>query len=341
MGKYKPRLEPGTQSFWDSILALKAPLVYTLSPEDARASLLTVQNADVAKPPAEIEDIDCHVGPTGEVPVRIVRPEKTGDLLPVVIYFHGGGWILGNRDTHDRLIRELAVGANVALVFVDYSLSPEAHYPVPLEQAYAVTKYIAEHGEELEIDGSNLAVAGDSAGGNMAAAVTLLAKERGGPKIAFQLLFYPVTDANFKTGSYKQFGDGPWLTKPAMKWFWNAYLPKKKRRKEAAATPLNASLDQLKGLPEALIVTAECDVLRDEGEAYARKLAKAGVPVTATRYLGTMHDFVMLNALRDTQAAKAAMAQAIAALKTVLHGEEITEAAPEVSGTTALVPEES
>jgi acetyl esterase len=254
------------------------------------------------------------------VRIRIVRPQGASGALPVVMHFHGGGWILGDKETHDRMTREIAVRANAAVVFVDYERSPEARYPVAIEQAYAATKYVAEHGKELAVDPSRLAIVGDSVGGNMAAAVTLMAKERGGPKIAFQVLFYPVTDANFDTGSYNTFADGPWLTRPAMEWFWDAYLPDVAARKQITATPLNASLDQLKGLPEALVIVDENDVLRDEGEAYARKLSDAGVRVTSVRYNGTIHDFVLLNALTETPAVRGAIAQANAALKAAFHG---------------------
>ena len=202
---------------------------------------------------------------------------------------------------------------------MDYDRAPEAQFPIPLEEAYAATKYVAENGSLLNVDSSRLAVVGDSAGGNMAAAVTLLSKQRGGPKIAFQVLFYPVTNANFETGSYKEFQDGPWLTRRAMEWFWNAYLPDQAARKAIIATPLSATLDQLEGLPDALVITAESDVLRDEGEAYARKLSEAGVRVTYTRYLGTIHDFVMLNAIADTPAARGAIAQANGSLRSALE----------------------
>jgi acetyl esterase len=252
------------------------------------------------------------------VPIRIVRPAGTAEVLPVVMYFHGGGWILGDRDTHDRLIREIAVGVEAAVVFVDYSRSPEARYPVAIEQAYAATRYVAANAADLRIDPLRLAVAGDSVGGNMAAAVTLMARKRRDPKIAFQVLFYPVTDSAFDTSSYTHFADGPWLTKRVMEWFWDAYLPDPAARKQPTATPLNASLDQLAGLPEALVIVDENDALRDEGEAYARKLSDAGVRVTSVRYNGTIHDFVMLNALADTPATRGAIAQAIGALRGAL-----------------------
>jgi len=312
----QPALEPHTQQFVDGLAG--APPIYTLSPADARAVLERAQSARVGKPSAQIEDITFPVGPTGSVPVRIVRPAGTAEILPVVLYFHGGGWILGDRDTHDRLVREIAVGVEAAVVFVDYARAPEARYPVAIEQAYAATRYVVDHSASLRIDPLRLAVAGDSVGGNMAAAVTLMARQRRGPKIAFQVLFYPVTDAGFDTSSYMRFADGPWLTKRAMQWFWDAYLPDRAARKQPTATPLNATLDQLAGLPEALVIVDENDVLRDEGEAYARRLSNAGVRVTSTRYNGTIHDFVMLNALADTPAARGAIAQAVCALKATL-----------------------
>jgi len=309
----QPVLELHTQEFVDSMVG--APPIYTLSPADARSVLVRAQSTPVGKPSAQIEDVTFPVGPTGSVPVRIVRPTGTTEPLPVVVYFHGGGWVLGDRDTHDRLIREIAVGTEAALVFVDYARSPEARYPVAIEQAYAATRYLAENGASLRVDPLRLAVAGDSVGGNIAAVVTLMAKQRRGPKIALQVLFYPVTDAGFDTPSYTRFADGPWLTKRAMQWFWDAYLPDLAARKQPTAAPLNASLDQLAGLPEALVITDENDVLRDEGEAYARKLSNAGVRVTSVRFNGTIHDFVMLNALADTPATRGAIAQAINALK--------------------------
>jgi acetyl esterase len=315
-----PVLEPTTQKFIDALAAAGGPPIYTLSPAAARDVLAGAQAQPVAKPPAAIEDTTFPVGPTGSVRIRIVRPQGASGALPVVMHFHGGGWILGDKETHDRMTREIAVGANAAVVFVDYDRSPEAQYPVAIEQAYAATKYVAEHGRELAVDPTRLAIVGDSVGGNMAAAVTLMAKEQGGPRIAFQVLFYPVTDADFETGSYNTFADGPWLTRPAMEWFWNAYLPDVAARKQITATPLNASLEQLKGLPDALVIVDENDVLRDEGEAYARKLSEAGVRVTSVRYNGTIHDFVLLNALADTPAVRGALQQANDALRAALHG---------------------
>ena len=246
-----------------------------------------------------------------------MRPKGSTGALPVVMYFHGGGWVLGDVETHDRLIREIANGAHAAVVFVDYSRPPEARYPVAIEEAYAATKWVSENGKTINVDCSRLAVAGDSVGGNMAAVVTLLAKQRGGPQIHFQVLFYPVTDADFDTPSYQQFAEGYFLTREAMKWFWDHYAPDVAIRTQSTASPLRATIDQLRGLPPALVINGECDVLRDEGEAYARKLIQAGVHVTALRYMGTIHDFVMLNAITDTPAARGAIAQANDALRKV------------------------
>lgn len=310
-------IEPKTQAFLDALATQGGPQIYELSVEDARGVLSNAQSGDVAKLEADIEDRIINVDSLGELGIRIVRPPGNSDKLPVVIYFHGGGWVLGDKDTHDRLIRELVNGANAVVVFVNYTPSPEAQYPVPIEQAYAATKWVAENGDSINVDSNRLAVAGDSVGGNMAIAVTLIAKERGAPKIDFQVLFYPVTDANFDTPSYLEFAEGHFLTREAMKWFWNHYAPDITLRNQPTASPLQADLEQLKGLPPALVITGECDVLRDEGEAYAHKLIQAGVRVTSTRYLGTIHDFVMLNVITDTPAARGAIAQATEALRNV------------------------
>jgi len=314
-----PVLEPETQKFVDSLAAAGGPPLYTLTPDAARDVLAGAQAIPVTKLPASIEDTTFPVGPTGSVRIRIVRPEGAKGPLPVVIHCHGGGWILGDKETHDRMTREIAVGAAAAVVFVDYDRSPEAEYPVAIEQAFAATQYVAGHGKELGLDPTRLAILGDSVGGNMAAAVTLLAKEAGGPKIALQVLCYPVTDANFDTGSYNTFAEGPWLTKPAMQWFWDAYLPELAARKQPTAAPLRASLEQLRGLPDALVIVDENDVLRDEGEAYARKLSEAGVRITSVRYNGTIHDFMLLNAIAGTPAVRSAIALATGALKAALH----------------------
>jgi acetyl esterase len=314
-------IENNTRAFLENIQKQGGPPIYTLSPQDARAVLSGLQaNTPVKKLPADIENRTIPGGPNGtDISIQIVRPpNSSNDTLPVVMYFHGGGWVLGGFDTHERLLREIVNGANAAIVFVNYTRSPEAMYPVPLEQAYAATKWVAENGQTINVNSSRLAVAGDSVGGNMAAAVTMLAKERGGPPIKFQVLFYPVTDANFDTPSYLKYQDEYWLTREAMKWFWDNYASNQTNRKEPTVSPLQASIEQLNGLPPALVITGEFDVLRDEGEAYAHKLIEAGVPVTGVRFHGTIHDFVMLNPITDTPAARGAIELASNILKKVL-----------------------
>lgn len=314
-----PFLEPVTQQFIDTLGAAAGRQIDTLSPAAARQVLVDIQATGVGKPAAHVEDATFPVGPTGTVRIRCVRPDGAAEALPVVVYIHGGGWVLGDAGTHDRLVREIAVGARAALFFVDYDRAPDARYPIAIEQIYAAVKHVVERGAQLGVDSTRLAIVGDGVGGNMAAAVTLMAKDRRGPKIDLQVLFYPVADCGFDTGSYTAFAHGPWLTKRAMEWYWDAYLPDRAARKQVTATPLNASIEQLTGLPDTVVIVAENDVLRDEGEHFARKLSEAGVRVTCTRYNGTIHGFVMLNALADTPAARGAIAQAIAALKSVLE----------------------
>ena len=301
----------------NQLAAEAGPPVYTLSPDEARNALLRAQAVPVSKPDAQIKDWNVNSGPY-RLRLRTIRPYAAAGRDPVVMYFHGAGWVMGDATTHDRLVRELAVGANATVVFLDYDRAPEYRYPVAIEQAYAATLYVTEHPEEFGVDATRLVVAGDSVGGNMATVVCLLARQRSGPRIAGQLLFYPVTNADFESGSYKQFANGPWLTRAAMQWFWDQYLPDYDQRKDPTVSPLLASSEQLAGLPRALIITAENDVLRDEGEAYGRKLIQAGVEVVTTRYNATIHDFVMLNALAEASPTRAAVAQAVDFLRRVL-----------------------
>ncbi|MBV9666560.1 MAG: alpha/beta hydrolase [Nitrososphaeraceae archaeon] len=297
------------------------PPLYTLSPEKARAVLSGLQASTPVKMlPAEIENRTISGGPSSkDIPITIVRPaNSSNEILPVVMHFHGGGWVLGGFDTHERLVRELANKANVVIVFVKYTPSPEAKYPVAIEQAYAATKWVAENGKTINVNSSRLAVVGDSVGGNMAAAVTLLAKERDGPSIRFQVLFYPVTDVNFDTQSYMTYQNGYFLTRDNMRWFWNNYLTNETNVKDPTVSPLQASVEQLKGLPPAMVINGKNDVLCDEGQAYASKLSEAGVPVAAVRYQGTIHDFVMLNPFTDDPSPRAAIEQASIMLKNVL-----------------------
>jgi acetyl esterase len=304
-----PVLEPAAQSFVEA--TAKHPFIFELPPADGRKLLDDLQSGKITQPEIDEEWITVKGGPTGQVKARIVKPPGATGTLPVVFYIHGAGWVFGDAKTHDRLVRELAVGVGAAVVFPEYSLSPEAKYPVAIEQNYAVAQWVVKEGAAKGLDASRFAVAGDSVGGNMTAAATLMAKERGDVHFVAQLLFYPVTDANFDTGSYEQFGEGYYLRRDGMQWFWDQYTTDEDKRSEITASPLRASLDQLAGLPPALVINGEADVLRDEGEAYANKLRQAGVPVTAIRHQGMIHDFVMLNALRGTRAAQAAITEAI------------------------------
>jgi acetyl esterase len=268
--------------------------------------------------PAEVEEHTIPGGPDGTVSITLLRPIGHNGSLPVVVYTHGGGWVLGNFGTHERLVRDLTAQSGAAFVFVNYPRSPEARFPVAVEQVYATLEWVARYGGELGLDGQRLAVAGDSVGGNMTAAVTLLTRERGGPQLRYQALLYPVTNAAFDTASYAEFAEGPWLTRKAMEWFWDAYQPDETLRSQPTVSPLQASLEQLQGLPPTLVITDEADVLREEGEAYARKLRLAGVDVTAVRYQGVFHDFMMLNPLAETNATRGAIAQTAQALKAAL-----------------------
>ena len=308
-----PPLEPATREFVDGLTAWSSQ-TSDLTITAARAALVAMQARPTGKPITLAERIMAPISPEGFVRLHLVRPKEYHNPLPAVIFLHGGGWALGDATTHDRLARELAVGVRATVVIVEFSRTPESRFPIAIEEAYAATKYIADNCDSLGVDGSRIAVVGDGSGANIAAAITLLCKERGGPRLRFQVLFYPVTSANFETASYRAFETGPWLTKQAMERYWAEYAPNEADREVITAAPLNASVDQLRGLPDALVITAESDVLRDEGEAYARKLCEANVRVTCTRYLGTIHDFVMLNAIADTPAARGAIAQAVKAL---------------------------
>jgi acetyl esterase/lipase len=305
-------LEPASQEFVEA--TAQPPQLYELTPVEARKVLDDVQAAPIPLLPVDDEWITVPAE-VGDVQVRIVRPVGVAGPLPVVLYMHGGGWILGNAASHDRLVRELAVGVHAAVVFVEYSRSPEAHYPVAIEQGYATARWIVREGAGHSLDPDRIAVAGDSVGGNMTAALALMAQTRGDVRFVHQSMYYPVTDAGMDTDSYQQFATGYFLTAKAMEWFWNAYAPDVERRQEITASPLRATRDQLAGLPPALLIVDEADVLRDEGEAYAANLRAAGVAVTTVRYDGITHDFMMLNPLSRTQATRAAVAQAIAVLR--------------------------
>jgi acetyl esterase/lipase len=315
-------LEPESQAFVEA--TAQPPFLYELTPAEARKVLDDVQAAPIDKLPVKDRWITVPAD-VGDVRVRIVRPPDAVGTLPVILYMHGGGWVLGNADTHDRLVRELADGTEAAVVFVEYDRSPEAHYPVAIEQGYATAQWIVREGDANQLDPDRIAIAGDSVGGGMTAALALMAKERGDVRFVQQSMYYPVTDAGMDTGSYEQFAEGYFLLAKSMAWFWDAYAPDLERRAEPFASPLRASDEQLEGLPPAFVIVDEADVLRDEGEAYAARLRAAGVPVTTVRYDGITHDFMMLNPLRETHATRAAIAQATAVLRKALHGDSTNE----------------
>jgi len=310
-------LQPEARAFADAAAA--PPTLVARGVDGARALLDDVQ----ATTPVDLFEIDEEwvtvPAAVGDVRARIVRPAGATDDLPVVLYIHGGGWVLGNAGTHDRLVRELAVGATAAVVFVEYDRSPEVRHPVAVEQAYATARWITENGAAKGLDAARMAIAGDSVGGNMAAVVALLAKSRGDVVFVHQSLYYPVTDAGMDTPSYAEFAEGYHLTSAAMAWFWDCYLPDVRERTGITASPLRAPIDDLKGLPESFVIVDENDVLRDEGEAYARKLIQAGVRTTLVRYDATIHDFMMLNPLRPSAATSAAVEQAAHVLRTALR----------------------
>jgi acetyl esterase len=308
-------LEPAAQQVADAFS--KPPFLYEMPPAAARKVLEDAQSAPIDKLPVDEEWITVPA-PVGDVRVRIVKPQGTAGPLPVIVYMHGGGWILGNAGTHDRLVRELAVGARAALAFVEYPNSPDAHYPTAIEQGYATAQWITRNGASKGLDASRIAVAGESVGGNMAAALALMAKERGDVTFIQQSMYYPVTDAAMNTASYDQFATGYYLSRKAMEWFWDAYTTDPAQRAEITASPNQASTKQVTGLPPTYLCVDEADVLRDEGEAYAAKLREAGVPVTTVRFDGTIHDFMLLNSLSETRATRAAIDQATTFLRTGL-----------------------
>ncbi len=308
-------LEPSAQTIVDA--TSKPPFIYELEPVAARKVLDDLQAAPIDKLPVQEGWITV---PTdfGDARVRIIKPIDSSGTLPVIVYMHGGGWILGNAATHDRLVRELAVGARAALLFVEYPNSPEARYPVAIEQGYATAQWVVREGATRGLDAARMAVAGESVGGNMAAALTLMAKQRGDVKFVQTSMYYPVTDAAMDTASYDEFAEGYYLTRRAMEWFWDAYTTDADQRAEITASPNRATTEQLKGLPPTLLLVDEVDPLRDEGEAYAAKLRMAGVSVTTVRYDGVVHDFMLLNAMSEANATRAAIGQATASLRQAL-----------------------
>lgn len=308
-----PGVERNTQAFLEVLAKGGGKPLETLSTADARAVLVGAQQG-AKLPPADVSEKTIQIDGK-PLKLTIVRPAGAKGVLPAFMFFHGGGWILGDFPTHERFVRDLVADSGAVAVFVNYTPSPESRYPVTINEAYAATQWVAENGAQINVDGKRLAVAGNSVGGNMAAVVALMAKAKGTPALRAQVLFWPVTNANFENASYDTYANDHFLTKNMMKWFWDAYTTDPKQRQEIYASPLLATPEQLKGLPPTLVQTAETDVLRDEGEAYARKLDAAGVNVVSTRYGGMIHDFGLLNALSSVPATRAALHQASEELK--------------------------
>lgn len=314
-----PHILTDVRSFLKGLNSGGGKPIEQLSPADARQVLVGAQKS-VAVDYSGIDETERTITEDGiTVNIHIVKPKGAKADGPVFLFFHGGGWVLGDYPTHRRLVRDLVVESGVTAVFPDYTPSPEAKYPVAINQAYAATKWVAENGHTIGVDGKRLAVAGNSVGGNMAAVVSLMAKDKKGPEIKLQVLFWPVTNANFETASYHDFANDRFLTRNMMIWFWDNYTTNPNDRSQIYASPLLASNEQLQNLPPALVQTAENDVLRDEGEAYARKLDEAGVPVTLTRYGGLIHDYGLLNPLAHVPAIKTAILQAAAVIKETLN----------------------
>jgi acetyl esterase/lipase len=313
-----PRIDPQVRTFLAEVNKDSSPF-WTLPGPQVRAVLTGLQ----ATTPVDLSGVifsQKTISASGQtVKLYIVKPAHTRGQPPVLLFIHGGVWIAGNFENHKRLVRDLVVGSGAAAVFVEYTPIPDAVFPTQVEQNYAAARWVAEHGAEIGVDGSRIAVAGNSVGGDMSAALTLMAKDRGGPVIRLQVLLIPATDTDFETPSYRDFESGRFLPRAFMQFGWNIYAPDQATRNNPYAVPMRATIEQLRGLPKALVITAENDPLRDEGEAYARKLKEAGVEVTATRYNGMIHDFVLLNGIHDVPATQAAIRQASDAIRAALQ----------------------
>ncbi|HME22355.1 MAG TPA: alpha/beta hydrolase [Acetobacteraceae bacterium] len=304
-----PRIDPQVRSFLVTIDKDSSP--FWELPQPKPQEILTALQSQTPVDMSGVTTTERTVTQDGRtVKLYIMKPEHVSGKPGVLLFIHGGVWIVGNFQNHQRLLRDLIVGSGQVGVFVEYTSLPAAKFPTQLEESYAALKWAAEHAGEFGADGSRIAVAGNSVGGDMSAALTLMTKDRNGPKISYQVLFIPATDASVDTESYREFGTDRFLTRAFMKYGWDLYAPDAKTRDNPYVSPLRASTEQLKGLPPALVITAENDPLHDEGEAYARKLKEAGVDVAAVRYNGTIHDFVLLNALRHVPSTEAAIEQA-------------------------------
>jgi acetyl esterase len=313
-----PRLSKETKAFLKKLNSAGVALE-TLTPLEARQVFVDAQTSVQVNLSGIDESEKTIIADGYAIALNIVRPEGVKGTLPVFMFIHGGGWVLGDYPTHQRMVRDLVVLSGFAAVFVNYTRTPDAQYPQAINEIYAATKWVAEHGEEIDVDGKNLAIVGNSVGGNMTTVTALMAKAKGSPQIKLQILMWPIVDADFETESYRQFGKKRFLTNSLMKWMYDLYTTDPKQRKEIYASPLQATIEQLKGLPPALIQVAESDILRDEGEAYGRKLDEAGVTVTIVRYNGMIHDFGLLNGLAELPATRSLFVQAAAELKKYLQ----------------------
>lgn len=314
-----PRLSPGTKAFLAALNGSGIPPLETMTPVGAREVLASAQAAAKVDVSGIEETRRSITAGKYDLVLDIVRPAGARDGLPVFVFVHGGGWVLGDYPTHRRLVHDLVVRSGCAAVFVNYTRTPEAHYPQPVEEVYAATQWVATNGAQLGVDGSRLAIVGNSVGGNMSAVTCILAKERGGPKIQVQVLLWPIVDHDFDTESYRQFGEQRFLSTSLMMWMYDLYTRDPAQRREIYASPLRATIEQLRGLPPALIQVAENDILRDEGEAYGRKLAEAGVQVATVRHDGMIHDFGLLNGLAHEPGTLAMLALAGARLRSALN----------------------
>ncbi|GAB3220476.1 alpha/beta hydrolase [Spirosoma arcticum] len=313
-----PHLSVGVRTFLKELNSGDGPPMEELPPTEAKLVLVNAQAA-VKVDLSGIELSQKTITADGyNVVLDIVRPAGVKGTLPVFIFIHGGGWILGDFPTHQRMVRDLVVLTGYCGVFINYTRTPGAEFPQAINEIYAATKWVADHGDEIEVDGKNMAVVGNSVGGNMTMVTGLQAKAKGGPHIKLLIMMWPIVDADFETDSYHRFGEDRFLTTPLMKWMYDMYIPDPDDRKQIYASPLRATVDQLRGLPPTLIQVAENDVLRDEGEAFGRKLDEAGVTVTTVRYNGVIHDFGLLNGLAELPPVRSLFDQAAAELKKYL-----------------------
>ena len=313
-----PRIDPQVRSFLAKIN--KDPNPFWELPQPKPQQILTDLQRQTAVDMSGVTTTEQTISQDSRsVKLYIMKPAQISGKPGVLLFIHGGVWIVGNFENHQRLLRDLVVGSGQIGVFVEYTSLPEAKFPTQLDQCYAALNWVAQHAQEFGADGSRIAVAGNSVGGNLAAALALMSKDHGGPKISFQALLIPATDASVDTPSYREYGTGRFLARAFMKYGWDLYAPDAKTRDNRYVSPLRARADQLKGLPPALVITAENDPLRDEGEAYARKLKDAGVVVAAVRYNGTIHDFVLLNAIRRVPSTEAAIDQINESLRQYLE----------------------